>query len=264
MAKKTYAITGVSNGIGHELAKILLDQGHRVIGLDIAQPAQNIDQFIEIDLSDMSSISKACGQTTDRLDGICNSAGLPPREGLEEKILSVNYFGTRRFTNEMKSKLNTGASVVNLASRAGHGWPNSVDQVKRLSKLNDDAGIAKFIADEEITPIRAYDLSKEAIILWTMASSEDYLNQDMRMNSISPGAVNTQILDDFQRAFGDRMTKNVERAGRSGLPEEIAQLAAFLLSPESNWIKGTDISIDGGMSAFATSDKLALRGLQDE
>lgn len=258
MTDNTYAITGVSNGIGKELSILLKSKGHRVIGFDIAQPDQPVDQFIELDLSNSSSIAEACAEVADGLDGICNCAGLPPREGLEEKILSVNYFGTRQFTNELQSKLNDGASVVNMASRAGHGWPSAIEQVKRLSKLSGALELQKFIADEEITPVRAYDLSKEAVILWTMASSETYLNRGMRINSISPGAVNTQILNDFQTAFGDRMTKNVERAGRSGAADEIAQLAMFLLSNESGWIKGTDISIDGGMSAFATSDRLEL------
>ncbi len=261
MTDKTYAITGVSNGIGKELSKLLKLKGHRVLGFDIAKPTQDVDQFIALDLSRPSSIVDACAQVSDGLDGICNSAGLPPRDGLEEQILAVNYFGTRQFTNELQAKLKDGASVVNMASRAGHGWPNGIEQVKRLSKMSGTSNVQKFIAEEEITPVRAYDLSKEAIILWTMASSENYLNRGMRINSISPGAVNTQILDDFQAAFGDRMTKNVERAGRSGTADEIAQLAMFLLSPESGWIKGTDISIDGGMSAFATSDRLELSDL---
>ena len=91
-----------------------------------------------------------------------------------------------------------------------------------------------------------------------MASSEVYLGRGQRINSISPGAVSTGILEDFKSAFGDRMTRNVERAGRAGTAKEVAYLAAFLLSPESGWIKGADISIDGGMSAFNNADALGL------
>ena len=94
-----------------------------------------------------------------------------------------------------------------------------------------------------------------------MASSEAYLNRNQRVNSVSPGAVETGILQDFESAFGARMTQNVARAGRAGTPEEIAHLAAFLLSPQSSWIKGVDVSIDGGMSAFNTSDALELSDL---
>ena len=83
----------------------------------------------------------------------------------------------------------------------------------------------------------------------------------LRINSLSPGGVATDILDDFKRAFGAQMAKNVERAGRPGNPEEIAKIAAFVLSPESNWLKGTDIAIDGGMGAFNQSDMLGLGSL---
>jgi len=261
MNAKTYAVTGVANGIGKALARILKADGHTVIGLDIAAPSERLDQFIEIDLSDARSISTAQNAVTDPLDGLCNSAGLPPRPELEEKILAVNFLGTREFTRSLLPKLKAGSSVVNLASRAGQRWPDNIEQVKRLSQLQLGDDIQKFIGGENIDPIRAYDLSKEAIILWTMACSETYSNADIRINSISPGAVQTDILKDFRTAFGERMAKNVERAGRAGTADEVAHLAAFLLSSESGWIKGTDIAIDGGMSAFNTSDALSLSGL---
>ncbi|MDD9908601.1 MAG: SDR family oxidoreductase [Ahrensia sp.] len=258
MAQKTYAITGVSNGIGRELAGLLKEAGHRVVGLDIAEPAGPVDQFIALDLSDAGSVKRAAAEVPDGLDGLCNSAGLPPRPGLETKILAVNFLGTRSLTNLLLPKLGEGASVVNLASRAGHGWRDAIEQIRRLAALDLGGNIEGFVAQEKIAPVRAYDLSKEAVILWTMASSENYLNRRRRINSISPGAVETGILQDFETAFGERMTKNVERAGRAASPKEIAHLAAFLLSPESNWVKGTDITIDGGMSAFQASDVLSL------
>ena len=263
MTKKSYVVTGASNGIGQALVGILLGAGHQVFGLDIVTPVQPMDHFIELDLSNPQSIRAACAKIPDGVDGICNSAGLPPRDGIESRILEVNFLGTRDFTNQLQDKLNEGASIVNLASRAGHGWPQGVEQVKRFARLSGASDVQQFVLKEEIGPIRAYDLSKEAIILWTMANSETYLNRNMRINSISPGAVETQIMDDFQTAFGERMTKNVARAGRAGTAEEIAELAAFLLSPKSNWIKGSDISIDGGMSAFVTSDRLSLDALRD-
>ncbi|MEM9579286.1 MAG: SDR family oxidoreductase [Pseudomonadota bacterium] len=262
MTMKSYAVTGVSNGIGRDLARLLKQAGHVVIGLDIAAPVDPLDHFIELDLSDPGSIKDAVAKLPDGIDGLCNSAGLPPREGLEPQILSVNFLGTRSFTNLLQPKLNEGASVVSLASRAGHGWKDGIDQVKRLAQLDLQADIGQFARDEKLSPVRAYDLSKEAVILWTMACCEDVLNRGQRINSISPGAVNTGILQDFQTAFGDRMTRNVARAGRAGSPEEVAHLAKFLLSPASSWIKGTDISIDGGMSAFNTSDALGLSGIR--
>lgn len=257
MAQSTYVVTGVSNGIGRALGGLLKAQGHRVIGLDIAAPEDPHDQFVPLDLSDPLSIQQAADALPDGIDGLCNSAGLPPRSGLEWMILSVNFFGSHAFTKALYPKLKDGGAVVNLASRAGHRWRDNLAEVKALGKL-DWGELETFIATYEIDPVRAYDLSKEANILWTMAASETYLKDGKRINSISPGAVETGIMQDFAIAFGDRMARNVERAGRAGTAEEVAYLAAFLLSPQSSWIKGTDISIDGGMSAFSVSDALGL------
>ena len=56
--------------------------------------------------------------------------------------------------------------------------------------------------------------------------------------------------------------RNVARAGRPGQPAEIAAVAAFLLGPDSSWLRGAEISPDGGMGAFATSDALGLATLR--
>ncbi|MGB7318078.1 MAG: SDR family oxidoreductase, partial [Planktotalea sp.] len=185
-------------------------------------------------------------------------AGLPPRDGLEAAILQVNFLGTRAFSNAMLPDLRKGASIVNMASRAGHGWREGFEQVKRLAALTRPEQIASFIATEKIDATRSYNLSKEAVILWTLAESEAMLARGLRINSLSPGGISTGILGDFQRAFGAQMAKNVARAGRPGTPEEIAQIAAFVLSPASGWLKGSDIAIDGGMGAFNLSDAMGL------
>lgn len=258
----TYAVTGVASGIGAELARILKQAGHRVVGFDVNPVSTNVDKFIMLDLNSDSSITTAAAQVGETLDGLCNNAGLPPREGFEATVLQVNFLGTRAFTHAMLPHLKAGASIVNMASRAGHGWRDNLDQIKRLGALTQQPQIADFLARESIDPTRCYNLSKEAIILWTAALSEDLGQRDIRVNSLSPAAVSTGILDDFKAAFGDQVAKNVARAGRAGKPEEIASVAAFMLSPDSYWIKGTDIAIDGGMGAFTLSDMLGLEAMK--
>ncbi len=251
----TYAVTGVASGIGAALAERLKADGHRVVGFDVAETRKNVDHFIHLDLNDPQSIALAAAQTPATLDGFCNNAGLPPRAGLEAAILQVNFLGTRAFTQAMLPHLKPGGSIVNMASRAGHGWRDNLEQVKRLA-ATDHADT--FLAAEKIDATRCYNLSKEAVILWTVAMSEPLVARNLRINSLSPGGIATGILDDFRRAFGDTMTRNVARAGRPGNPQEIADIAAFVLSPESHWLKGADIPIDGGMGAFNMSDALGL------
>lgn len=258
MSKLTYAVTGVASGIGAELARILRDQGHRVIGFDIQETKETVDQFIALDLNDPDSITTAVAQVKEPVNGLCNNAGLPPREGLETTILQVNFLGTRDFTDAMLDKLAHGASIVNMASRAGHGWREGLDQVKRLGQLKRPDQLDQFIHSEGIDAVRCYNLTKEAVILWTIAEAEKMLQRGLRINSLSPGGIATGILGDFQRMFGAAMARNVERAGRVGQPEEVAEIAAFLLSPASHWIKGADIAIDGGMGAFNMADAMGL------
>ena len=261
MKKLSYAVTGVASGIGAELARILSAQGHRVIGLDIRETSESIDRFIPLDLNDAESIRHAAYEIDEPLDGLCNNAGLPPRDGLEETILQVNFLGTRALTYAVLPLLRQDASILNMASRAGHGWRDGLEQVKRFGLLKRRDQLAQFVADEKLDATRCYNLTKEAVILWTVAEAEAMVQRGFRVNSLSPGGIATGILGDFQRAFGAKMARNVERAGRPGRPVEIAEIAAFLLSPASNWIKGTDIAIDGGMGAFNQADLMGLHGL---
>jgi len=118
------------------------------------------------------------------------------------------------------------------------------------------------VTADDIDPVRAYNLSKEAMILWTLSETEDLIAKGLRMNSVSPGAVSTGILDDFAKAFGEKMRKNVARVGRPSTAVDVALVARFLLSEESVWLKGIDIPIDGGMGACVASDSLGLNRLK--
>jgi len=253
------AITGAATGIGAEVAAQLKARGDDVTAFDITEPQANIDNWIKTDLSDTASISDAINKTTNPFDALINNAGLPPRDGLEEKILQVNFFGLRSFLNGMLDHLKPEAAIVNTASRAGAMWRDNLPQVKSLIALNEN-DLPEFIKQQSIDPTRAYNLSKEAIIVMTMAETENMIARKLRMNSVSPAAVSTGILPDFAKAFGDKMTKNVARAGRPGLPDEIASVIVFLASHDSKWIKGQDIVIDGGMGAVIATEMMQLNG----
>lgn len=257
MSQKTIAITGAANGIGATLAKRLMEDGYRIVAFDIEE-AEHCDRFIKLDLTDPGSIAGAVETLNVPINGLVNSAGLPPRDGNAVPILAVNFIGTRAFTQAIEAKLAPNASIVHLASRAGARWREHVDQNKRLAAQNFES-LETFVKAEEMDATRAYFLSKEAVILWTAASAERLIKAGHRVNCISPAAVETRILGDFETAFGPMMEKNLARAGRPGKVEEIAEVAAFLLSPASNWIKGTEIPVDGGTGAFNMSDGLELQ-----
>lgn len=251
------ALTGGATGIGATIAQKLNASGHEVTAFDIVDPGPNADYWIKTDLSNPLSIAQALSATEGPFDALINNAGLPPRNGQAELVLRVNYIGLCTFLDGMLNKLESGAAIVNTASRAGAAWRENLHQIKALMALSN-SDVTSFIADQQMDATSAYNLSKEAVIVMTMARAKEMTSRDLRMNSVSPAAVSTGILDDFITAFGEKVAKNIARAGRAGLPEEVADAIIFLASPESAWIKGQDIVIDGGMSAMATSDALGL------
>lgn len=248
------AITGGTSGIGRETVRILKERGCHITVFDIAEPEFEVDDFIYLDIASDASIDAALSKSSGPFDALCNIAGVPPRDGNQEKVLAINWIGLKLFTNGFLDKLNEGGAIVNMASRAGAMWRENLEQVERLLRVEGRNQLADFCHQESLDSVRAYALSKEAVVVWTMMECERMLNRGLRINSISPGAIETSIKQDFLNAFGDGMVKNIERVGRAGLPSEVAEVTAFLALPASNWLKGIDITVDGGMSACGFAD----------
>lgn len=254
------ALTGAATGIGAEVAARLKRNGHAVVAFDICEPEKNADRWIRTDMSDPASIEAALAEADGPFDALINNAGVPPRDGNAELVLNINFIGLRQFLNGMLDKLAPEASIVNTASRAGAMWRDNLEEVKALLALASVDELADFVEKRKIDPVRAYNLSKEAVVVMTMAETANMVARGFRMNSVSPAAVTTGIYDDFVAAFGERVAINTARAGRAGTPEEIADLIVFLASPESRWVKGVDVVIDGGIAATIQAEMLGLAG----
>ena len=201
------ALTGGATGIGASVAAKLKAAGATVIAFDLHEPQDNVDQWVGVDLGDPDSVSQAVAAADGPFDALINNAGLPPRPGLEKAILAVNFLGLVQFTDGMIPKLKEGAAIVNTASRAGAFWRDNIEQVKSLMSLDGPAELGGFIGANDIDHVRAYNLSKEAVIVWGIAQTERLIGLDLRMNSVSPAAVSTGILDDFETAFGEKMAR---------------------------------------------------------
>lgn len=223
--------------------------------MDIAEPA-GVDRWIECDLSDPAAVEMATNSIDGPIDALINNAGLPPREGLACKVLEVNVFGMRSVALALLPKIAKGGSVVTTASRAGAAWRENLSQVKALLALEDIGAIDDFLTAHEMDATRAYNLSKEAAIVWTALQTERFHAAGVRINSVSPAPVATGILDDFVAAFGDKAKTTLARVGRAGAPDEIAEVICFLISPEAKWINGQDIVVDGGMAGMLTADAI--------
>ena len=164
---------------------------------------------------------------------------MPPSEPAE-LVLKVNVLGLQRLTLGMVPKLADGASIVNLASMAGNGWRDNLEQIEEFSEVG---------WDEVDGTARSYFLSKEVVVVWTMQNRWTWRDRGIRMNAVSPGPIETPILPDFIEMLGDRAQESLRSLERMGQPEDVAPVVAFLLSDEATWFRGANLTPDGGMGA---------------
>ncbi|GGE43084.1 coniferyl-alcohol dehydrogenase [Actibacterium pelagium] len=254
LAGKKIVVTGSASGIGKETARLLTAQGATVLGVDLNKSFDHVEEFYRADLSDGPTIEALVDVLPSGIDGIANVAGLPPTAPAE-KVLAVNLVGLKHFTELMIDKLNDGASIVNLASLAGFGWQQSVEAIKASENLGY-AGIKDFIAKWSVGNEggRSYFFSKEALVVWTMQNRWTWRDRGIRMNAVSPGPVDTPILQDFLETLGARAEEDARVMDRPGTPEDIAPVVAFLLSDMTSWLRGTNIHTDGGMASNILCD----------
>jgi NAD(P)-dependent dehydrogenase (short-subunit alcohol dehydrogenase family) len=249
-------VTGAASGIGAATARELKERGARVIGVD-QNPCQGVDAYFEVDLLDRTAIDHLIERLPTGCDGLCNIAGVAPSVP-GATVLKVNMLALRRLTTGLVPRLARGASIVNLASMAGNGWRDHLDQVRELLDLDWD-DVSGFVERHGLEDgPRSYFLSKEAVIVWTMLNRWTWRDLEVRMNCVSPGPIDTPILPDFLDTLGDRAQESVRNMDRFGTPEDVAPVVAFLLSDEARWFRGANLTPDGGMGAHLALKRYGL------
>lgn len=253
---KTLVVTGVASGIGAAMAALLQEYRATVIGVDRNVPAEFTGTFIQGDLSTPEGVAAVAGQIPEGLYGLLNIAGVPGTAPWQT-VLSVNVFGVRDLTRLLLPKIAAGGAVVNLASNVASGWAARQLDASRLIQTADVHEALAAVADDAEVTGNSYRFSKECVRWLTHVQASENLGR-VRVNSVSPGPVETPILEDFKKDHGrDKVEGAVALLGRAGQPEDIAHAIAFLLSPQAAWINGTDLCVDGGLSAHRTVTALA-------
>lgn len=254
---KRIVVTGVASGIGRATASELRRRGAVVVGVDI-RPSDAGDTHHEADLSDPAQIDALVAHLESGANGLCNVAGVPP-SGSPGAVLALNAKGLERLTIGLAPKLADGASIVNIASSAGIGWADRVEALKEFDDVPFDSGaLDQFAVDHDLLEEGAsYFFSKEFVITWTMRNRWRWRDRGIRVNSVSPGPVDTPALQDFIETLG-RAKRIMELMDRPGRPEEIAPVVAFLLSEDSGWIRGCNIAVDGGMTSHLAMERYGL------
>lgn len=248
LSGKTIIVTGTARGLGAETARQMKAAGVRVIGMDLNETTEHVDRYIRLDLADAAAVEAAVAQIEEPIDGLCNIAGVAPTLP-PALVLKINFLGTRMLTEALRSKLTDGASIVNIASGTGMGWPRNIQKHKAFFELGLRDDIEAFCAEHDIVKENSYQFSKEALIAWTIQQWKRWEGGQIRMNAISPGPIETPLLPDFLSDMIPADAPMLEMS-RNGTPEEIANIILFLCDDASRWIHAANIPVDGGLSAI--------------
>ncbi|MDG2113772.1 MAG: SDR family oxidoreductase [Actinomycetota bacterium] len=248
---KRILLTGGSTGIGNATLQRLAADGHEVVNLDVKDAPEGAAEHHHCDLSDPASIDAVVAGLGGSFDGLGNIAGVAGSMG-SELVLRVNVYGLRHVTDALlgAGKLSDGGSIVNIASLAGMAWQRHLDRIAELDAAADyTAGIEVAKAYDRGGP-NAYVLSKEWVVSYTKHLAGQLVGKGIRVNSVSPGPVDTPLFPYFETDAGaEQMAWMNEQVGRVGTPDDEAQAVAWLLAGDSGWVNGVDLPVDGGLSA---------------
>ncbi len=243
---KVALISGGARGIGAAVARRFAAEGASVVIGDVLleegqllageiQHSGGETTFTPLDVTSNSAWADAVALAIDRygkLDILVNNAGIIKRDRIEDeseetwdRTMEVNakgvFLGTKAVLTEMKRHGN--GSIVNLSSTAG------------------------LVAGPATA---AYGASKAAVKLFTKSTAIQNAKLGVRANSVHPGPINAPMMQEIID-IPDKHVENIARVpiGRFGEPEEIANAILFLASDESSFITGSELVVDGGITA---------------
>ena len=243
---KMALISGGARGMGAIEAKMFVQEGAKVVigdGLveDGKQTEAEINEaggecvFVHLDVTDETAWQDAVAAAVDRfgkLDILVNNAGIARINNVEDTtsdewdlVMDINakgvFLGTKAAIPEIRKA--GGGSIVNISSIAGlTGGRTS-----------------------------SYAASKGAVRLLTKSSAIQYAGEGIRCNSVHPGVIETPMTTPIMLNTQESRDLNASRhpLGRVGQPEDIAYGVLFLASDESSFMTGSELVIDGGLTA---------------
>jgi 3-oxoacyl-[acyl-carrier protein] reductase len=241
--KKVALVTGGSRGIGTAIAKRLAADGASVAitYTKDADAASSVVRAIEqaggkalaikADAADAAAVRGAVEKTVatlGRLDVLVNNAGTAFPKKFEEttleeldRVIAINIRGTFVATQVALKHMNNGGRIIMIGSCVG---------------------------ERMMTPgLVPYSATKGAVKMFTQGLSREVGDRGITVNNVQPGPIDT----DLNPAAGDWAVpqKAVTALGRFGTVDEVAALVAFIASPESSYITGANLTVDGGTNA---------------
>lgn len=252
MKKRTVVITGVAGGIGRASVNVFIEKGWNVIGIDrTPYPDKYPDSgsFIQADVAleqDWMEIQVQISKITGSLDALVNNAAIQVTKPLVET--SVEEWDMVLNANLRSVFL----SIKMLHPALKHGSGGAIVNVSSVHAMATSKDIA------------AYAASKGGMLALTRALAIELAPDDIRVNAVLPGAVDTEMLraglnrDHAGEGSPQQRLENLARktvSGKIGKPEEIARAIYFLADQdESSFITGQPLVIDGGATARLSTE----------
>ena len=210
-----------------------------------------------VDVSSRESVhalaeeAAALGEVT----GLIHAAGVSPSQASPETVLKVDLYGTALVLEEFGNVIAAGGSGVVIASQSGHRLPAlPVEQNRALATtpVQELLDLPFLQPDQVKDSLHAYQLAKRGNSLRVMAEAVRWGERGARINTISPGIVITPLArDELAGPRGDGYRRMIESSpvGRAGTPDEVGAVGALLMGPDGGFITGSDILMDGGVTA---------------
>jgi|SRR4051812_21361874 len=257
--RRTVIVTGAASGIGAATARRLLDEGASVVAVDLAVPQLDGDNTrlvgLAADVTDPQAVGAVVTGAVERfgrIDGVVHAAGVAgggPVHLLDDaewaRVIGINLTGTFVVARAAIARM--------LEQEPVDGERGSIVTLASIEGLEGTAGGS------------AYNASKGGVVLLTKNLAIDYGRQGIRVNAICPGFIDTPML---AGVFGGEGMEDVaahlteeHKLRRRGAPEEIAAVAAFLVSSDASFVTGAAIPVDGGYTAGRDHGVTELMGL---
>lgn len=186
------------------------------------------------------------------IKNVIHSAGLSPAMAKPEQLMRVNALGTVYVNQEFSKRMTDGGVIVDISSNSAYILPDFLANKKTfaLAEVDEDRflkkslGLSRMIKDEYKSSGLAYGLSKKFVIWYAAKCAFDYGKQGIRVVSLSPGLIDTDM-GKLEAEEGGSLLKTTAE-NRMGTPEELGYAIATVADERNGYLAGVDILCDGG------------------